>query len=123
MLQTSTLLDGKRRACCTISRLVEEGGKIVSMGPGASKADYDLRGLTLMPGWIDTHVHLQWHMDANHKAIAGGVNPEEMELYTAADAWLDGAGRVHDRPKRRLDLRQASAGYDRGGERCPDRAC
>ena len=41
-----------------------------------------------MPGWIDTHIHLNWHMDANHKSVSGGVKPEEMALYTAADAWL-----------------------------------
>src|SRR5580693_5358528 len=27
-------------------------------------------------------------MDANHKSVSGGVKPEEMALYTAADAWL-----------------------------------
>ena len=32
-----------------------------------SRAAYDLRGLTVMPGWIDTHVHLNWHFDADHK--------------------------------------------------------
>ena len=42
-----------------------------------------------MPGWIDTHVHLQWHMDANHKSVSGGAKPEEMALYTAADAWME----------------------------------
>ena len=66
-----------------------EGGRIVSVGPGNAKADYDLTGLTVMPGWIDTHVHLQWHMDANHKSVSGGVKPEEMALYTAADSWME----------------------------------
>ena len=56
---------------------------------GNAKVDYDLTGLTVMPGWIDTHVHLQWHMDANHKSVSGGVKPEEMALYTAADAGME----------------------------------
>ena len=88
VLQTSVLLDGTGGVLKN-QQIVVEGGRIVSVGPGNSKADYDLRGLTVMPGWIDTHVHLQWHMDQNQKAVAGGARPEEMALYTAADAWME----------------------------------
>jgi imidazolonepropionase-like amidohydrolase len=53
------------------------------------KADYDLRGLTLMPGWIDTHVHLDWHFDRAHKlADRREEPPAERALYTAENAWL-----------------------------------
>ncbi len=88
VLQTSVLFDGKG-AVLKNQQIVIEDGRIVSVGPGSAKADYDLTGLTVMPGWIDTHVHLQWHMDANHKSVSGGVKPEEMALYTAADAWME----------------------------------
>jgi len=88
VLRTSVLLDGKGGVLKN-QQIVIEDGRIVSVGPGNAKADYDLRGLTVMPGWIDTHVHLQWHMDANHKSVSGGVKPEEMALYTAADAWME----------------------------------
>lgn len=87
VLQTGLLLDGKGGALHN-QQIVIEDGRIVSIGPGNLKPDYDLNNLTLMPGWIDTHIHLQWHMDANHKAVAGGASPEEMELYTEADAWM-----------------------------------
>ena len=87
VLQTGTLLDGKG-AVLKNQRIVIEGGRIVSVGSGSGKADYNLSGLTVMPGWIDTHIHLHWHMDANHKSVSGGVKPEEMALYTAADAWM-----------------------------------
>jgi imidazolonepropionase-like amidohydrolase len=88
VLQTSVLLDG-RGGVLKNQQIVIEDGRIVSVGPGKAKADYDLRGLTVMPGWIDTHVHLQWHMDANHKAVAGGAKPEDMAVGTASDAWLE----------------------------------
>jgi imidazolonepropionase-like amidohydrolase len=88
VLQTSVLLDGKGGVLKN-QQIVIEGGRIVSVGPGKANVDYDLTGLTVMPGWVDTHVHLQWHMDANHKSVSGGVKPEEMALYTAADAWMD----------------------------------
>ncbi len=90
VLKAGTLLDG-RGAVLRNQQIVIEDGRIVSVGPigpGSGKADYDLTNLTLMPGWIDTHVHLQWHMDANHKAVSGGVDPQEMALYDAADAWM-----------------------------------
>lgn len=90
VVRAGTLLDG-RAAVLRNQQVVIEGGRIVSVlpyGPEAGKVDYDLSGLTVMPGWIDTHVHLQWHMDAAHKAVAGGVKAEEMALYDAADAWL-----------------------------------
>ena len=86
-LRVGTVLDG-RGAVLKNQQVVVEGGRIASLGPAQGGADYDLSGLTLMPGWIDTHVHLQWHMDAQGKAIAGGVAPEEMVLYDAADAWM-----------------------------------
>ena len=87
VVQTGTLLDGTG-AIRQNQRIVIQGGRILSITSGSGKADYDLTNLTVMPGWIDTHIHLNWHMDANHKSVSGGAKPEEMALYTAADAWL-----------------------------------
>jgi imidazolonepropionase-like amidohydrolase len=112
VIETSTVLDGKGGTLHN-QQIVIEGGRIVSVGPGSAKAGYDLRGLTVMPGWIDTHIHLNWHMDANHKSIAGGGKPEDMALYTAADAWMtllggfttvQSVGNMADKPVRdRID--------------------
>src|SRR5277367_114682 len=87
VLQTNVLLDGKGGVLKN-QQIVIEDGRIVSVGPGKAKVDYDLTGLTVMPGWIDTHVHLEWHMDANNKSVASG-KPEDSALYDAADAWLE----------------------------------
>jgi len=86
-IQAGTLIDGAG-AVLRNQRIVIEGGRIVSVGPGSGKSDYDLSGMTVMPGWIDTHIHLNWHLDAKHKSVSGGGSPEEMALYTAADAWM-----------------------------------
>jgi imidazolonepropionase-like amidohydrolase len=108
VVQAGRLLDG-RGAVLRDQQIAIEGGRIVSVGPATGKADYNLSNLTVMPGWIDTHVHLHWHMDANHKAVAGGAPVEEMELYTEADAWMtlqDGfttvqsVGSLYDKPVR-----------------------
>ena len=87
VLQTNVLLDG-RGGVLKNKQIVIEGGRIVSVGPGKAKVDYDLRGLTVMPGWIDTHVHLEWHMDANEKSVAS-EKLEDSVLYDAADAWME----------------------------------
>ncbi len=87
VIQTSTILDGKGGVLRN-QQIVIEGSTIRTVAPGTLKPDYDLRGLTVMPGWIDTHVHLNWHLDANNKSISNGGKPEDMALATAGDAWV-----------------------------------
>jgi imidazolonepropionase-like amidohydrolase len=87
VIQTSTILDGKGGELKD-QQIVIEGPEIRVVAAGTAKPDYDLRGLTVMPGWIDTHIHLNWHMDANNKSVNSGGNPEDMALATAADAWI-----------------------------------
>ena len=87
VIQTSTILDGKG-GVLKDRQIVIEGSKIRTVAAGKAKPDYDLRGLTVMPGWIDTHIHLNWHLDANNKSVSGGGKAEDMALATAADAWI-----------------------------------
>jgi imidazolonepropionase-like amidohydrolase len=86
-IEASTILDG-RGAILHNRQIVIEGSKIQSIAASKGKPDYDLSGLTVMPGWIDTHIHLNWHLDANNKSVSGGGKPEDMALYTAEDAWI-----------------------------------
>ena len=53
----SLLLDGKGHVSRD-TRIVIEGARIVAIDPKAGPVDYDLRGLTVAPGWIDMHTHL-----------------------------------------------------------------
>jgi imidazolonepropionase-like amidohydrolase len=86
VIAASTVLDG-HGGVLHDTRVVVQGSKIVAIDSAASPVDYDLRGATLMPGWIDTHVHINWHFDAHHKSISGGEKPDEAALATADDAW------------------------------------
>ena len=86
VIAASTIIDG-RGAVLRDTRVVVDAGTIVAIDPNAAPIDYDLRGATLMPGWIDTHVHINWHFDVNHKSVSGGDKPEEAALSTADDAW------------------------------------
>jgi imidazolonepropionase-like amidohydrolase len=51
MIAAGVLFDGRGRVIRN-TRVVVEGSKIVAVDPKAAPVDYDLRGLTVMPGWI-----------------------------------------------------------------------
>src|SRR5215469_18982405 len=56
VIAASVALDGKGRVLHNV-RIVTEGSKIVAVGPGDGRVNYNLHGLTVLPGWIDAHVH------------------------------------------------------------------
>jgi imidazolonepropionase-like amidohydrolase len=87
VIAAGVLFDGRGRVIRD-TRVVVEGSKIVAVDPKAAPVDYDLRGLTVMPGWIDAHVHLTWHFDREGK-LAGANEPARDSAYAAAsNAWL-----------------------------------
>ena len=87
VIAAATVIDG-RGSVLHDTRIVVEGSKIVAVDPKAAPVDYDLGDAVLMPGWIDTHVHINWHLDANGKSVNSGEKPEDAALYTAGDAWM-----------------------------------
>ena len=66
VLEVSTLFDG-RGNILHHTRVVVQDGKIVRIDPKAKGDLIDLRGLTVMPGWIDVHVHITTHFGSNGK--------------------------------------------------------
>ena len=86
VIAASTLLDGKGHVLKN-TRVVIEGGKIVAIDPNAGPVDYDLRGLTVLPGLIDSHVHITWSFDQNGRNQGGGVTTPQATLASAANAW------------------------------------
>ncbi len=82
VIAAGTLFDGKGHVLHD-TRIVVEGSKIVAVDAKAEPVDYDLRGMTVMPGWIDAHVHLTWIFGKDGKnAGQGGTTPEA--IYAAA---------------------------------------
>jgi imidazolonepropionase-like amidohydrolase len=90
VLKTSTILDGKGNVL-TNRNIVIEGGTISRITAAGEKASYDLSGLTVMPGWIDTHVHFAYHFDSHNRSEEGGAGskeaPELSALYAEAGAY------------------------------------
>ena len=77
-----------RAACCATRASSIEGSKIVAIDPKAGPVDYDLRGLTVLPGWIDAHVHITWSFGKDGKNAGAGGTTQEAAYQAAANAWV-----------------------------------
>jgi imidazolonepropionase-like amidohydrolase len=90
VIAASAVLDGKGRVLHNV-RIVIEGSKIVAVltkvDAKAGAVDYDLRGLTVLPGWIDAHVHITSSFGSDGK-FGKAVTKEEAAYQAASNAWL-----------------------------------
>lgn len=87
VIAASTLLDGKGQVLHD-TRVVVEGSKIVAIDPKATPVDYDLHDLTVLPGWIDSHVHITWSFGKDGKNAGGGGTSPDATCAAASNAWL-----------------------------------
>jgi len=87
VIAASTMLDGKGRVLHD-TRIVVEGSKIVAIDAKAGPVDYDLRGLTVLPGWIDAHVHITWRFGKSGKNAGMEGTTQEDAYEAASNAWV-----------------------------------
>ena len=87
VIAASTVLDGKGHVLRNI-RIVIEGSKIVAIDPKAGPVDFDLRGLTVLPGWIDAHVHMTWSFGRDGKNAGPGETTQDAAYRAASNAWV-----------------------------------
>jgi imidazolonepropionase-like amidohydrolase len=87
VIAASAVLDGKGHVLHD-TRMVIDGSKIVAIDPKAGPVDYDLHGLTVLPGWIDVHVHIGWFFGKDGKLAGAGATPEEAAYAAASNAWV-----------------------------------
>lgn len=81
------LLDGRGHVSRD-TRIVVEGAKIVALDPKAAPVDYDLRGFTVLPGWIDSHVHITWSFGPDGKNAGAEQTTQFAAYQSASNAWL-----------------------------------
>ena len=81
IVKTSTLIDGKGHVL-TNKEIVIEGGRIASIAEATHRPTLDLSGYTVMPGWIDTHVHITWFFNKDGRLETGPSRTS-----TAQQAW------------------------------------
>ena len=124
VIRAGKLLDGRGRMVPNPT-VVVNGSRIAAVHSALggvavpalpSVVSYDLRNLTLLPGGIDTHVHIGWHFGADgksHDGAGGGEPPAQSMLYAVENAaatvrggitTIQSLGAAEDR-----DLREALA--------------
>jgi len=87
VLAASVLLDGKGHVLRD-THIVIQDSKIVAIDPKAGPVDYDLRGLTVLPGWIDAHAHITWIFGKDGKNAGMGGTSQDDTYKAASNAWL-----------------------------------
>jgi imidazolonepropionase-like amidohydrolase len=91
-IRAGTLVDGKGGVSRNV-RLTVEGStvrEVAADGPAASAPTptYDLRGLTVLPGFIDTHVHLAWHFGADGRYAPRDQSPAQAMAFAMENAYV-----------------------------------
>src|SRR5207237_3907534 len=90
VLQATTVFDGRGNVLHN-TRIVVENGKIARVdpiaAPNATPVSYNLSNLTVLPGWIDTHVHITWHFGANGKLAGRNEPPYDSGVAAAGNAY------------------------------------
>ncbi|MGI8508209.1 MAG: amidohydrolase family protein [Gemmatimonadaceae bacterium] len=87
-LVAQTLYDGKGNTLHDVNVIIR--GSVISQVGGEIPAEaivYNLTGLTVTPGWIDTHSHILWHFD-NGRLAGNGEPPMQAILYGVDNAIL-----------------------------------
>ena len=87
VIAASVALDGKGHVLRD-THIVIEGSRIVSIDPNAGPVDYDLRGLTVLPGWIDAHAHVTWSFGKDGKNAGPGGTTQDAAYSAASNAWV-----------------------------------
>jgi imidazolonepropionase-like amidohydrolase len=87
VIAATTVLDGKGGILHN-TRIVIEGAKIVAIDPKAGPVDYDLHGLTVLPGWIDAHVHIAWSFGPDGKNANAGETTPFATIQAASNTWV-----------------------------------
>ena len=86
VIAASTILDGQGHVLRN-KRIVVEGSRVVAIDPNAGPIDYDLRGLTVLPGWIDAHAHITWSFGRDGKNVGAGETSQGAAYRSASNAW------------------------------------
>ncbi len=86
MILSDHALDGRGHVLGS-SRIGVENGRITSLAAGTRGTLIDLRGYTVMPGWIDTHVHLDSHWNRKGRIATDSEPPMEAALGIALAGW------------------------------------
>ena len=109
VIAAGRLLDGRGHVLRD-TRVVVEGSRLSRLILKAGPIDYDLRGFTVMPGWIDAHVHITWSFGPDGRNAGPDATTQFAAYQSRLECVEDSDGRVHHRAERRLPERLRRCG-------------
>jgi imidazolonepropionase-like amidohydrolase len=86
-IRAGSLIDGKGGSQRNVT-IVVDGAKIQRIGAAEGTPTYDLSHLTVLPGLIDTHVHIDSHFGKDGRAQNTGETPTQRILSSAENAYV-----------------------------------
>lgn len=86
-IHAGELIDGRGGVQRDMTVTVD-GSKIVSVAKGGGKADYEFGKLTVLPGLIDTHVHITAHFNTKGRATTEGESKADEALKWAENVYV-----------------------------------
>src|SRR5215216_4031930 len=87
IIRAGTLIDGRGAVQRNVN-VVVDGASITRIGVASVPPTYDLSRLTVLPGLIDTHVHIDSHFGKEGRASNTGETPAQRALYAAENAYV-----------------------------------
>jgi imidazolonepropionase-like amidohydrolase len=84
-LRVGRLIDGRGGSQQNVVVTVRDG-KIVSVGKSNGAVTHDLSKYTLLPGFIDLHVHILWHFGPDGRFVGGRDDPAARQQAGVANA-------------------------------------
>jgi imidazolonepropionase-like amidohydrolase len=85
-IRAGMLLDGTGGVARNVT-LVVQGSAIQRVEPSAGPPTYDLSRLTVLPGLIDTHVHLTWHFGPDGRFAQRDTSQSQLMGYAMENAF------------------------------------
>src|SRR5215472_10794899 len=86
VIRADTMHDGRGGVRHNV-RIVIDGPRILAIDLEPGAADYSLRGLTVLPGWIDAHVHIASRFGKDGKNGSPFGTEAEAAYQVASNAW------------------------------------
>lgn len=87
-IRAARVLDGRGGTLADTTISVRDG-KIESVAKGSSAATLTFPAtMTVLPGFIDTHVHIGWHFGPDGRFVGGNEPADQAALYAAENAYV-----------------------------------
>ncbi len=88
-IRAARVLDGRGGTLTDVTITVRDGKiESVAKGGGSTASLTFPASVTVLPGFIDTHVHIGWHFGPDGRFVSGNEPADQAALYAAENAYI-----------------------------------